>query len=127
MVSGSRGSFQRQVSGLKGEGVASMVINGHLLSGSVAGTLGGQQPAASWGADGFQEHFGNEFHQQPKHNTTSWAPSVPRAQLRERSKGLNELLCPHFLLINSSLMLHYQMLLVIFNQSLVSRISWLWK
>lgn len=104
-----------------------MVINGDLPSGSVAGTLGGQQPGASWGVNGFQKQFGNKSHNQPKQGITSPDPSVPSAQLRESSKGLNELLCPHFLLINDSLMLHYQVLVVIFNQSLVSCISWFWK
>lgn len=50
-------------------------------------------------------------------------PSVLSARLRYCSKALNELLCPHCSLINDSLMLHYQMLVVIFNQSPVLCIS----
>lgn len=111
---------------MKGKNRVSVVINGDLPSGSVARTLGGQQPGASWGVNGFQEQFGNKSHNQPKQNITSPGPSVLSAQIRESSKGLNEL-CPHFLLINDSLMLHYQVLVVIFNQSLVSCISWFWK
>lgn len=40
-------------SDLKGEGRECMVINEDLPSGSVTGTLGGQQPGASGGANGF--------------------------------------------------------------------------
>lgn len=104
---------------LEGEGCESMVMNGGLPCGSVAGTLGGWQPGVSWGANSFQEQFGNESHKQPKQNITSPGPFCPECSAQS-SKGLNELLCPHFLLINDSLMLHYQMLVVIFNQSLVS-------
>lgn len=42
------------------------MINGELTSGSIAGTLGGRQPRAPWGANGFQEQLGNELHNQPK-------------------------------------------------------------
>lgn len=77
-----------------------------------AGTLGGQQPGASWGANGFQEPFGKESHTQPKQNTTSGTP-CPERSAEMRLKALCELLCPHFSLINDSLMLHYQMLVVI--------------
>lgn len=115
------------ISGWKGEGREPVVINEDLPSGSGAGTLGGQQPGASWGANGFQEQFGNESHNQPKQNITSPGPCVLSARLRESSEGLNELFCPHFSLINDSLMLHYQVLVVIFNQSLASCTSWFWK
>lgn len=40
-------------SDLKAEGTECMVINEDLPSGSEAGTLGGQQPGASGGANGF--------------------------------------------------------------------------
>lgn len=54
-----------------------LVINGGLSSGSVAGTLEGQQPGASWGANGFQEQFGKESCKQSKQNITSPGPLCP--------------------------------------------------
>lgn len=64
---------------LKGESREFVVINGGLSSGSVAGTLGGQQPGASWGANGFQEQFGKESCKQPKQNITSPGPLHPES------------------------------------------------
>lgn len=58
-----------------------MVINGG-FPGVVAGTLGGQQSGASWGANGFQEQFGNKSHKQPKQNITSLDPLCPERSVQ---------------------------------------------